>query len=172
MRVCLNTSSNITKGPKAVEDAKKILRVRKNKKGYSNLFRSCCFWKQLVLWMMWTYLTPTLWTRRRMKKFWILFTAFFCTLMGGLGFQVQRRPFLYLETCTSTYFACKLQFFIRKLASSKKHLEPHLELLKPFLKCSFFPPVLPLLSLSATNYLESRFKSLVVAFEITSTSFF
>ena len=32
MRVCLNTSSNITKGPKAVEDAKKILRVRKNKK--------------------------------------------------------------------------------------------------------------------------------------------
>ena len=60
--------------------------------------------------------------------------------MAGLGFQVQRRPFLYLETrTTSKYFACKLQFFIQKLASSKKHLEPHLELLKPFLKCSFFP---------------------------------
>ena len=68
------------------------------------------------------------------------FHGIFCTLMGGLGFQVQRRPFfLYLETRTSKYFACKLQFFIQKLASSKKHLEPHLELLKPFLKCSFFP---------------------------------
>ena len=26
------------------------------------------------------------------------FHGIFCTLMGGLGFQVQRRPFSYLET--------------------------------------------------------------------------
>ena len=96
------------------------------------------------------------------------FHGIFLYIDGGIRFSSSTSTFFYTWK-TSKYFACKLQFFIQKLASSKKHLEPHLELLKPFLKCSFFPS---LLSLSATNYLESRFKSLVVAFEITSTSFF
>ena len=65
------------------------------------------------------------------------FHGIFLYIDGGIRFSSSTSAFFY--TRTSKYFACKLQFFIQKLASSKKHLEPHLELLKPFLKCSFFP---------------------------------